>query len=153
MWWQAALFAIGLGLVTLWAWNQARVDARRSVAVLAARLAQQDESWDHRHETRTPVPTYSPLPLTTSAIVHHRKRPSHGRWIAATMLVLAYAGGVVGSFQFFTKRFGCSVFPNSEAPSCGMVVAFNAALWPFDLGKEAARWAFEREGARPARSN
>lgn len=157
MWWQAAIFAaVTLSLVTLWAWYQARVDARRSALAIAARIARQDEAWDHRYDTShralmsgTPTPAF-PAP---AFVQHYRKQVPISRWIAIFVFSLVYTGGVVGSFEFFSKQFACTVLPQEGRRSCGAEVAFNAALWPFDLGKEAARWAFEREGARLARVN
>ena len=75
------------------------------------------------------------------------------RSIPALLFLSVYVGGVVGAFEFFERRFDCSVSPGSASRSCGLSVPLNAVLWPFELGKESARWAFEQEGARLARLN
>jgi hypothetical protein len=146
MLWQAAIFAVVLfSVVTLWAWNQTRLEERRGAAAEAANTAHQDENWNRRHHVDGFSPTVA-SPPSVMPTQRRAKRPHLTRWFAALMFGLVYVGGVVGSFEFFTKRFACTAFPSTANRWCGPEVVLNAMLWPFDFGREAARWAFKEEG-------
>ena len=70
------------------------------------------------------------------------------RWILVVFLAVIYLGGVVGSFEFFKARFSCEILKDIDAKTCGAGVWINAALWPFNVGRELARWSYENEDER-----
>jgi hypothetical protein len=74
------------------------------------------------------------------------------RWLLFVLLATIYAGGIVGSFEFFKARFGCSVLKDIDSTTCGAGVWINAASWPFNIGRELARWSYENEGDRQKKS-
>ena len=50
--------------------------------------------------------------------------------------------------EFFTARFSCEILKDIDAKTCGAGVWINAALWPFNVGRELARWSYENEDER-----
>ena len=70
------------------------------------------------------------------------------RWVFFTFLAMIYLGGIIGSLEFFKARFECTVFKDIDAKTCDAVVWINAASWPFNVGRELARWSHENEVAR-----
>jgi hypothetical protein len=74
------------------------------------------------------------------------------RWLLFVLLATIYVGGIVGSFEFFKARYGCTVLKDIDATTCGADVWINAASWPFNAGRELARRSYENEDDRQKKS-
>jgi hypothetical protein len=70
------------------------------------------------------------------------------RWACLILFLSIYAGGVIGSFEFFKTRFGCAIVKNIDIETCGIATWINAFTWPYIAGRELARWSYEREDER-----
>ena len=70
------------------------------------------------------------------------------RWVLFVLLATIYIGGIVGSLEFSRFRFGCTLLKDIDSTTCGTGVWINAASWPFQLGRELARWSYENEDDR-----
>ena len=71
------------------------------------------------------------------------------RWAWLILFVSVYAGGVIGSFEFFRARFDCAIVKNIDIETCGIATWINAFTWPYTAGRELARWSYERKDERP----
>jgi len=74
------------------------------------------------------------------------------RWVLFVLLATIYVGGIVGSFEFFKARFGCTVLKDIDSKTCGADVWINAASWPLNVGRELARWSYENGDDRQKKS-
>jgi hypothetical protein len=74
------------------------------------------------------------------------------KWVWAALFVAVYAGGVVGSFEFFKLRFSCAILKDIDSKTCGLGVWVNSFGWPYNVGRELARWSYEHENGRCRRS-
>ena len=62
----------------------------------------------------------------------------------AALFFAIYAGGVVGSFEIFRVRFSCTILKDIDSKTCGANVWVNSFAWPFGMGRQLARWSYER---------
>jgi hypothetical protein len=67
------------------------------------------------------------------------------KWVWAALFVAVYAGGVVGSFEFFKIRFSCAILKDIDSKTCGLGVWVNSFAWPYNVGRELARWSYVHE--------
>src|SRR3981189_1500217 len=52
------------------------------------------------------------------------------KWVWAALFVAVYAGGGVGSFEFFQARFSCSILKDIDPKTCGLGLWVNSFAWP-----------------------
>ena len=74
------------------------------------------------------------------------------RWVLLVLLATIYAGGIVGSVEFSKARSGCTLLKDIDSQTCAAGVWINAVSWPFQAGRELARWSYENEGDRQKKS-
>jgi hypothetical protein len=70
------------------------------------------------------------------------------KWVWTILFIVVYTGGVVGSFEYFKVRFSCAIFEDIDSKTCAPNVWVNSFSWPYNLGRELARWSYEREYGR-----
>ena len=70
------------------------------------------------------------------------------KWVWTILFIVAYAGGGVGSFEYFKVRFSCVILKDIDSKTCAPDVWVNSFSWPYNVGRELARWSYEREDGR-----
>ena len=70
------------------------------------------------------------------------------KWVWTILFIVVYAGGVVGSFEYFKVRFSCVILKDIDSKTCAPNVWVNSFSWPYNVGRELARWSYEHEGER-----
>jgi hypothetical protein len=67
------------------------------------------------------------------------------KWVWATLFIVVYAGGVVGSFEFFESHLSCVILKDIDSKTCELNVWVNSFAWPYNVGRELARWSYEHD--------
>jgi hypothetical protein len=70
------------------------------------------------------------------------------KWVWTFLFIVVYGGVVVGSFEYFKVRFSCVIFKDIDSKTCAPNVWVNSFSWPYNVGRELARWSYEREDGR-----
>jgi hypothetical protein len=67
------------------------------------------------------------------------------RWVLFVLFATIYVGGIAGSFELSKARVGCTLLKDIDSQTCGAGVWISAFSWPFQAGRELARWSYENE--------